>query len=412
MNRQDTMRLPAAVCLILGTAGLLLSGCAGARLGRGPADRTYAEEIAFLRRNAQVFEITRGDARVAVVPKLQGRVMTCSFHPNGPSLAWVNRPAILTAGMNGIFNNYGGLDRFWLGPEGGPHALFFNANQPQDFSTWRTPPALNDGSFEVSTAGSSFIRMHRDMHIENAAGTVFRIRVERDIRVLDPDNLLYPVMGMTLPDGVHFVGFVSENRITNTGDSAWAADTGALAIRTISQFPATDDSIAIIPFTRRKQNTPIVRPVVFPDPPDNWLTIDEEAGVVLLRADSEVQAKIGLGAARARDRLASVDFDHNLLTIVMFDPTPGAKQFVHSDWGREQDDPFAGNVVNAYNNQLGAGERFYELETCSPAAFLEPGQSIAHHQRVLCFHGPMESLSAISEKVLGVALERVRHQMP
>jgi hypothetical protein len=78
-----------------------------------------------------------------------------------------------------------------------------------------------------------------------------------------------------------------------------------------------------------------------------------------------------------------------------------------------QDRPFAGDAVNSYNDgppapgvpPLGP---FYELETSSPAAELDAGQSLCHVSRTLHFAGPPDALDALAEKVLGVGLAEIR----
>jgi hypothetical protein len=77
-----------------------------------------------------------------------------------------------------------------------------------------------------------------------------------------------------------------------------------------------------------------------------------------------------------------------------------------------QDRPFAGDVVNSYNDGPPApGARplgpFYELETSSPAALLAPGESISHVHRTFHLTGPREELDRISRRVLEVSIESV-----
>ena len=67
--------------------------------------------------------------RIAVSGKYQARVMTSAVEPHGASLGFVNR-SFIDAGKTGTaFDNYGGEDRFWLGPEGGQYALYFPRRQ-------------------------------------------------------------------------------------------------------------------------------------------------------------------------------------------------------------------------------------------------------------------------------------------
>jgi len=87
---------------------------------------------------------------------------------------------------------------------------------------------------------------------------------------------------------------------------------------------------------------------------------------------------------------------------------PGAVDYVNSLW-EMQDDPYAGDVVNSYNDgPLDGGRQalgsFYELETSSPAAALAPGESIAHAHATLHVSGHAEVLDAIAQAALGVSL--------
>jgi hypothetical protein len=54
-----------------------------------------------------------------------------------------------------------------------------------------------------------------------------------------------------------------------------------------------------------------------------------------------------------------------------------------------QEDPFCGDVVNSYNDgPLPGGSQmgpFYELETSSPAADIEPGDTLTHEHATFHF---------------------------
>lgn len=70
-------------------------------------------------------------------------------------------------------------------------------------------------------------------------------------------------------------------------------------------------------------------------------------------------------------------------------------------WG-VQEDPFAGDVINSYND--GPVEDgsimgpFYEIETSSPGAELIPGASLVHIQKVVHIQGKDEQLAPIVQK--------------
>ena len=103
-----------------------------------PLARTIDDDIALLasRGEATVLEAP-GGGRVVVSALLQGRVMTSAVEPHGRSLGFVHR-AFLEKGEKGTaFDNYGGEDRFWLGPEGGQFGLYFPPGAPFAIGSWR-----------------------------------------------------------------------------------------------------------------------------------------------------------------------------------------------------------------------------------------------------------------------------------
>jgi hypothetical protein len=82
-----------------------------------------------------------------------------------------------------------------------------------------------------------------------------------------------------------------------------------------------------------------------------------------------------------------------------------------------QDAPFAGDVVNSYNDGPPApGAKplgpFYELETSSPAAALAPGASLVHRHRTLHLVGDEAALDRVARKVLGTGLAEIAAAFP
>jgi len=82
-----------------------------------------------------------------------------------------------------------------------------------------------------------------------------------------------------------------------------------------------------------------------------------------------------------------------------------------------QDEPYAGDVVNSYNDgppAPGAAPLgpFYELETSSPAAALGPAETLTHTHTTYHFEGAEGDLDAIARSVLGVSLETIRTALP
>jgi hypothetical protein len=128
---------------------------------------------------------------------------------------------------------------------------------------------------------------------------------------------------------------------------------------------------------------------------------------IFMRADAEYRGKLGINPARARGLLGSYDAQHHLLTIVQQTFSDPSSDYVNNAW-KIQEEPFKGDVTNAYNDGPQAnGARlghFYEMESLSPAAALEPGQFIEHAQRTFHFEGDEQQLDKIARAVLGVSL--------
>ena len=104
---------------------------------------------------------------------------------------------------------------------------------------------------------------------------------------------------------------------------------------------------------------------------------------------------------------ASYDAANNVLTIAQFSLPEGKKDYVNSLWEQQQN-PFSGDAVNAYNDGPIEGKqmgKFYELESSSPAAALAPGQSLSHFHRTIHLKGTKESLNKIVQHLLGVDLD-------
>ncbi|MHC4444665.1 MAG: DUF6786 family protein [Planctomycetota bacterium] len=370
---------------------------------------SYSDDVAFLQPRTRIYQLHVGTGRIAVAPGYQGRVMTSSFSADGLSLGWINRKDITAGERDVAFNNYGGQERFWLGPEGGQFSLYFKKNQPQSYDTWKVPEPWNKGPFEVIAADDSYVRMHKDVRVTSAFGTNFRIKVQRTIRTISKAEA-EGLLNVGLPENLEYVGFVSENRITNLSGRKITPQTGAVSIWTLGMYPGRDGCVVIAPYHKQAKG-PVANTDYF-DQPASRVRLLEDVAVALFKADGKCISKLGLSGTRATDRLASMDFDSNILTIIKFTRPSGETRYVNNLMKKWQDHPYGGDCIISHNHHGREGLCFYEMESSSPAAFLDPGQSLDHYHRTMHFHGPLKELSKISSKVLGVNLQRVRKQMP
>lgn len=76
-------------------------------------------------------------SRILLVPGYQGRVMTSTANGiEGTSFGWINYELIRSGKVNNQFNPYGGEERLWLGPEGGPFSIYFAKGKDQVYANW------------------------------------------------------------------------------------------------------------------------------------------------------------------------------------------------------------------------------------------------------------------------------------
>lgn len=374
------------------------------------ATPTFGEDLAFLEEHTDVILLSSGDARVAVAPEYQGRVMTStSGGRDGPSYGWINRDAIASGERQAHINVFGGEDRFWLGPEGGQFSIFFEAGDPFDLEHWQTPAPIDWGPWEVLEQDSNFAKLGKSMELVNYSNTTLELDVVRTVRLLaEPADRL----GLEPPEQTSAVAFESENVITNSGDAPWDKETGLLSIWILGMFNPSPETTVVIPFVEGAEAThgPVVNDAYFGKVPADRLRV--ESGVLFFRGDGEYRSKIGVSRPRAKPIIGSYDAANRVLTLVHYSLHEDATDYVNSMW-EIQDEPYAGDVVNSYNDgppEPGAEPLgpFYELETSSPAAELAPGESLTHVHQTFHFQGPESELDAIAQATLGVSLDRIR----
>jgi hypothetical protein len=366
-----------------------------------PAAPTFADDLAFLAAHGAVHVLeSKSGARVALSAKYQGRVMTSAVEASGRSFGWINRDFI-TAGRTGTqFDNFGGEDRFWLGPEGGQFGLYFPPGKPFTFDTWQVPAGMQEGAWEMTEATPSRAVFKHTIAMTNWSGTAFTIDVERTVSLVEAPSA----------DGVRTVAFETVNKITNRGKVAWKRETGLPSVWILAMFAPSADAHVVVPFETgpAAKGTPIVNDAYFGKVPGERLAVHEDKGFLVFTCDGKQRGKIGLGPARAKPTLGSYSARAKLLTVVQYDKPKASAPYVNSMW-EQQKAPYAGDVVNSYNDGSPAPGKpplggFYEIETSSPAAELAPGQSLVHTHRTLHLVGEQPSLEPLAKKLLGVSL--------
>jgi len=380
----------------------------------------FQSDIEFLKEYTDVILLQNGSAAVAVAPAYQGRVMTSTFDKqSGPSFGWINRPVISQGvvpeskrkgTLQEHIHVFGGEERFWMGPEGGQYALFFKPGVSFDFENWRTPAALDTDVYTVVGRQENSVSFHHVCKFENYSGTHFHVGIDRSISMLRKDDL-EGILGRNVPGGLEFVGYKTDNRITNRGREAWEAENGLLSIWILGMYNPSPRTTVIIPVQGGKEADlgDYVNDAYFGSVPRDCLYVRNDT--VFFRGDGLRRGKIGVGPKRSKGVAGSYDAVGKVLTLVTYNVEEAPFGYINSAWGI-QDKPFAGDVINAYNDgPSGQGGAplgpFYELETSSPAAALEPNGTIQHVQQTWHMKGSDEQLKALAHQLLGADLSEI-----
>lgn len=375
---------------------------------------TYGYDKVFLEKNnISTIELTDSisGSRVLLAPGLQGRVMTSSADgESGLSHGWINYKLIESGEENSQFNPFGGEERFWLGPEGGPFSIYFRKGDEQIYSNWKVPSAIDTQPFEIVSAGKGKAEFLQSFSVTNSSGTTLNVGVERTVKLMSGAETM-AALNLSPGGSVKYVGYESVNRITNNGTDAWTETTGFLSIWMLSMFTPSSSGIVFLPF--KPGSVAALGKIVSDDyfgtvPPDRLVVRDDK---IFFSIDGRFRSKIGISPERALPFAGSYDPEGKTLTILWFSlpGTPGP--YVNSKWGK-QDNPLRGDAVNSYND--GPVEDgsimgpFYEIESSSPAAFLKPGEKMTHVQRIFHFTGSENELNRITEKIFGLRLEQIK----
>lgn len=375
---------------------------------------SFAYDLAFLKNyHKDLIVLGKGDAQLILLPAYQGRVMTSTAEgETGLSFGWINHDLIASGKFTEHFSAFGGEDRLWLGPEGGQFSIYFKKGKEFTFDNWYVPKELDTEPFDLVSSNSKQAIFEKKMRLENYSGSSFEVRINRKIKLLDKDSILQILNGVKLDKKIKIVGFESENTITNEGMNKWGKSSGLLSLWVLSMLKAADGTTIFIPY-QQGDSASLGKEVTadyFGIIPPERLNVD--SGMIRFKADGNLRSKIGISPMRTIPWAASYDVKNDLLTIANFSFDSNQKEYVNSLW-KIQENPFAGDVVNAYNDgpvddkQMG---KFYELESSSPAAALEPGQQMTHVHRTIHIRGDKKSLDQITRALFDIPLDKISLQ--
>jgi len=359
-----------------------------------------------VKHDSSAIVLANENARVIVSPKYQAKVFTSSAAgDSGVSFGWIHYKAF-DGPLDPHMNAYGGENRLWLGPEGGPFSLFFPPGAKMEFANWKTPAPFDSEPWKVKAHDSVSVTLEKNMSLKNYAETDMDVSINRKISVLSRDEI-NRLLGLDAIPSVEAVGYMTVNKLTNSGTGEWNEKTGMPCLWLLDMFNPSDSTTICIPYSAQDTAKPATTGYFGEIPADR---IKYGNGVLYFKADGKSRGKLGMHPRVAKNVAGSYDAAKKILTVILFDIDNNAK-YLNQEWVTTKP-PFSGDAVNAYNDgPLADGTQmgpFYELESVSPAAFLKPGESLIHHQAVFHFTGDQKGLNTISQKVLGVSLELVK----
>lgn len=398
----------ATIMVITSTAPLLPSACAA----------NFGADVAFLKHHTDVIVLKdkSGDARLAVAPAWQGRVMTSTDGGDaGMSFGWINHDFIAAGKVVPHMNAFGGEDRFWMGPEGGQFSIFFAPGTKFELANWFTPAVFDTLPFDVLEQAPSQVVFGKQFSLTNYSGTHFDVGVRRTIEVLEPDAA-WRQLGLPANQEIKLVSYASHNQITNQGQTAWKKETGLLSVWILGMYNPSPATTIVVPIKAGPEadlGKKVTSDYFGAIPADRLVVRDD---VMFLSADGKYRSKIGVNPRRSKAVLGSYDADHQVLTIVQFSQPQDVTDYVNSLW-KLQDNPFGGDAANSYNDgppTPGAKPMgpFYEMESSSPAAALAPGESLTHVHRTFHLSGPEPALDQVAQAKLGVSLAQIKAALP
>lgn len=371
------------------------------------AQGTFGYDKDFLRgHDSSLVELKSNNASVLVSPAYQAKVFTSTAEgEKGKSFGWINYKAFKPE-LDPHMNAYGGENRLWLGPEGGKYSLYFQKGDSMVFDKWKTPAPIDSEPWQVDKKDNQSVTLKKDITITNFTGTTLKMQVTRTVTMQNKNDIeqtLYAAIG----DSLKFVGYSTENTLTNTGDAAWTEQTGMPCIWILDMFNPSDSTTIVIPHKFAEEGQKFATTDYFGQiGPDR---MKMHGNVLFFKADGKSRGKLGINPAYAVPYAGSYDAQNNVLTLTFFTVDNNAR-YLNQEWTTSKP-VFSGDAMNAYNDgpltngsQMGP---FYEIESVSPAAALKPNEAISHTHNVYHFTGDKEQLNTLAQKVLRVSLEEI-----
>lgn len=405
------------IFILLPIVGILFS-CTGNKKTSENMDNKYERgsfgyDLSFLSEKDDSLVVLKSDdgrAQLLVSARYQAKVFTSTaVGEEGAGHGFVNYKFFESGVVDEHMNGFGGENRFWLGPEGGRYSIYFAPGTEQVFDFWHTPKAIDIEAWELVASSSREALFGKEMQLKNYLGNSLNLTAERKISLLS-DGEIAAALGIALPEELHVVAYSTDNKITNRNDFEWTPETGTVCIWMLDMFNPSDSAVTVIPYHAGDPQKlgKVVTSDYFGEIPAERLVDSGET--LFFKTDGKFRSKLGLNARRSKAFAGNYDPMAKRLTVVLFDVDRDAV-YLSQEWNPEKD-PLTGDALNAYNDgPLDDGSimgPFFELESCSPAAFLKPGESLSHRHSVFHFVGEEPLLSPVCEKLLGVSIEKIK----
>ena len=381
---------------------------------------SFSKDLTFLKKHTDIIVLQEGKSALAIAPQYQGRVMTSATNfSEGAGFGWINKK-VIEAGFlteeerKGRLEDqiyiFGGEERFWLGPEGGQFSIFFKPEDDFEFSNWKTPDVIDTDAFTLVSQTGNVAEFEHSCELMNKSGTVFKMGIGRSITILNKKSV-EKIIKKEFSKKVEFVGYQTNNQITNIGENPWVPETGLPSIWMLGMYNPSSETTMIIPFKNGDETVLGVKvnDTYFGKVPKEYLEVKED--ILFFKGDGTKRSKIGVNPKRTKGIAGSYDAAGKVLTLVTYNKQEATNGYVNSAW-EFQEEPYEGDVLNAYND--GSPEPgvppmgpFYELETSSPAAALKPNETMVHIQTTIHLQGEENELNEIAIETLGVSLEEI-----
>jgi hypothetical protein len=381
---------------------------------------SFSKDLTFLKKHTDIIVLQEGKSALAIAPQYQGRVMTSATNfSEGAGFGWINKK-VIEAGFlteeerKGRLEDqiyiFGGEERFWLGPEGGQFSIFFKPEDDFEFSNWKTPDVIDTDAFTLVSQTGNVAEFEHSCELMNKSGTVFKMGIGRSITILNKKSV-EKIIKKEFSKKVEFVGYQTNNQITNIGENPWVPETGLPSIWMLGMYNPSSETTMIIPFKNGNETVLGVKvnDTYFGKVPKEYLEVKED--ILFFKGDGTKRSKIGVNPKRTKGIAGSYDAAGKVLTLVTYNKQEAINGYVNSAW-EFQEEPYEGDVLNAYND--GSPEPgvppmgpFYELETSSPAAALKPNETMVHIQTTIHLQGEENELNEIAIETLGVSLKEI-----